>query len=651
MTFNTKRFLISAGGLVLVALLFLAVNIVANATLSGTRIDLTSDKLYTLSPGTRSVLTKIAEPITLRFYYSERLGKEIPSYGVYASRIREILEEYRNAAGGKIRLQVIDPQPFTDEEDRAVGFGLQGVPINQSGELIYFGLAGVNSADKEEVIPFFQPERERFLEVDLTKLIFNLSGVKKPAVGLMTTLPLQGAFRGPRQASEPWVIYTQMQQFFDVRMVDRDAAEIPADVGVLVLVHPQGLPDKTLFAIDQFVLRGGRALVFVDPHAEGELSRPSMAQQTGQTGSSLKKLFDAWGVEMAEDKVVGDRLSARRVNAGTSQRVQAIDYVLWLNLREERLNRSDVLTAEIAGIQMASAGSLKPKDGATTTFTPLIQTSDQAMQIDVEPIKMAPDPVGLYNNFKSENTRFTLAARVAGKVKTAFPEGKPVEPKPAEGEQPKDPAAATPPAPATPAAPALTESSGSVNLVIVADTDMLEDRFWTNVQEFFGQRVAVPFANNGDFVINAIDNLSGSDDLIGLRSRGQAARPFMRVQAIQREAEQRFRAKERELTEKLRDTEKKLSELQSQSQEQGAGKVIMSKAQQETIEQFRGDMLNTRRALRDVQYELRKDIESLEARLKFINIGLIPLLVAGAAGAVGVMRMRRRRPSDTAGRS
>lgn len=647
MTFNTKRFLISAGGLALVALLFLAVNIIANATLSGARVDLTADKLYTLSPGTRSVLSSIAEPVTLRFYYSERLGKEIPSYGVYAGRIREMLEEYRNAAGGKIRLQVIDPQPFTDEEDRAVGFGLQGVPINQSGELIYFGLAGVNSADKEEVIPFFQPERERFLEVDLTKLVFNLSGVKKKAVGLLSTLPLQGAFRGPRQQSDPWVIYTQMQQFFDMRQIDRDAAEIPADIGVLVLVHPQNLPDKTLFAIDQFVLRGGRALVFVDPHAEGELSRPSMAMQTGETGSSLKKLFDAWGVEMVEGKVAGDRLFARRVNAGTNTRVQAIDYVLWLNLRDTALNRSDVLTAETTGIQMASAGILRPKDGATTTFTPLIQTSDQAMQIDVEGIKMAPDPVGLYNNFKPENTRLTLAARVAGKVKTAFPDGKPPEPKPAEGEQPKDQPAATPPAPAQPAAPALTESANPVNLVIVADTDMLEDRFWAQVQDFFGQRVAVPFANNGDFVINAVDNLSGSDDLIGLRTRGQSARPFTVVQNIQRDAEQRFRAKERELTEKLRDTEKKLSDLQSQNQEQGAGKVIMSKAQSDAVEAFRADMLGTRRELRDVQRDLRKDIESLETRLKFINIGLIPILVAGAAGIVGVMRMRRRRPSST----
>ena len=345
---------------------------------------------------------------------------------------------------------------------------------------------------------------------------------------------------------------------------------------------------------------------------------------------------------MADGKVAGDRLFARRVNAGTSTRVQAIDYVLWLNLRDIAFNRSDVLTAETTSIQMASAGILKPKDGATTTFTPLIQTSDQAMQIDVEGIKMAPDPVGLYNNFKPENVRLTLAARIAGKVKTAFPDGKPPEPKPAEGEPPKDPPAATPPA-----APALTESATPANLVIIADTDMLEDRFWAQVQDFFGQRVAVPFANNGDFVVNAVDNLSGSDDLIGLRSRGQSARPFVRIQAIQRDAEQRFRAKERELTEKLRDTEKKLSDLQSQNPEQGAGKVIMSKAQSDAVEQFRADMLGTRRELRDVQHDLRKDIESLETRLKFINIGLIPILVAGAAGIVGVMRMRRRRPSST----
>lgn len=626
------RGLISAGGLIVVAIIFFAVNVISNLGLSAARLDLTADKLFTLSEGTRSVLSKIQEPITLRLYYSDRLGKEIPQYGVYATRVREMLREYANAAPGKVRLEFIDPQPFSDEEDRAVAFGLQGVPVNQSGELVYFGIAGSNSADKEELIAFLQPERERFLEYDLTKLVFNLATIKKPAVGLLSSLPLQGEFRGPRQPPEPWAIYLQMQQFFDIRQIERDVAEISAEIGVLVLVHPKELSEKTQYAIDQFVLRGGRVLVFVDPHAEGEMGRPGMAAQTGMTGSNLPKLFAAWGVEMEDGKFAGDRGSARRVNAGTETRVRAVDYIAWLALREANFNRSDILTSETALIQMASAGILKRKDGATTTLTPLIETSTQAAAIDVGPIKMMPDPVSLLANFKSEDKRLILAARINGPIKTAFPDGPPPEPKP-EGEQ----------KPAKPAEPQLKESREPANIIVIADTDMLEDRFWAQVQDFFGQRVAIPLAGNGDFVINAIDNLLGSNALISLRSRGQSARPFTLVQDLQRDAELRFRAKEKELTEKLRDTEKKMSELQSQGQEQGGGRTMVSKAQQETIDQFRTDLLATRKELRNVQQNLRSDIQTLEAWTKFLNIALIPILVAVVAVIVGVARSRRRR--------
>jgi ABC-type uncharacterized transport system involved in gliding motility auxiliary subunit len=630
------RGLISAAGLLVVAIIFVAVNIVSNLGLNAARLDLTADKLFTLSEGTRSVLSKIQEPITLRLYYSDRLGKEIPQYGVYATRVREMLREYANAAPGKVRLEFIDPQPFSDEEDRAVAFGLQGVPVNQAGELVYFGIAGTNSADKEELIAFLQPERERFLEYDLTKLVYNLASIKKPAVGLLSSLPLQGEFRGPRQPPEPWAIHLSMQQFFDIRQVDRDAAEIPADIGVLVLVHPKDLPEKTQYAIDQFVLRGGRVLVFVDPHAEGEMGRPGMAAQTGQTGSNLPKLFAAWGVELVDGKFAGDRGSARRVNAGTETRIRAVDYIAWLALREANFNRSDILTHETALIQMASAGILKPKEGATTTLTPLIETSAQAAAVDIEPIKMMPDPVSLLANFKSEDKRLILAARINGPVKTAFPDGPPPEPKP-EGEQ--KPAET----PAKPAEPQLKESREPANIIVIADTDMLEDRFWAQVQDFFGQRVAIPLAGNGDFVINAIDNLLGSNALISLRSRGQSARPFTLVQDLQRDAELRFRAKEKELTDKLRDTEKKLGELQSQGQDQGGGRTMVSKAQQETIDQFRGDLLATRKELRGVQQNLRSDIQTLEAWTKFLNIALIPILVAVVAVIVGIARSRRRR--------
>ncbi len=634
----TKRGLISLGGLVLVAIVFVAVNVIGNASLSSARLDLTSDKLFTLSEGTRSVLAKIQEPITLRLYFSDRLGKEIPQYGVYAARVREMLREYANASGGKVRVEVIDPQPFTDEEDRAVAFGLQGVPVNQGGELVYFGLAGSNSADKEETIAFMQPDRERFLEYDLTKLVYNLATTKKPAVGLLSSLPLQGEFRGPRQPPEPWAIFLQLTQFFEVKPIERDAAEIPADIGVLVLVHPKDLSDKTQYAIDQFVLRGGRALVFVDPHAEGELTRPGMAAQTGITNSNLPKLFTAWGIEMLDGKFAGDRGTARRVNAGTESRVRAVDYLAWLALREANFNRSDILTSETSLIQMASAGILKLKEGATTTITPLIETTTQAAALDVDLIKMAPDPVSLLANFKPEDKRLLLAARISGPIKSAFPDGAPPEPKPEGQDQAK-------PAESKPAAAHLAESREPANIIVIADTDMLEDRFWAQVQDFFGQRVAVPIANNGDFVTNAIDNLLGSNALIGLRSRGQSARPFVLVQEIQRDAETRFRAKEKELTEKLRDTEKKLSELQSQGQDQAGGRAMLSKAQQEAIDQFRGDLLVTRKELRNVQQDLRSDIQSLETWIKFLNIGLIPILVAVAAVLIGLARTRKRRAS------
>ncbi len=623
-------------GILLAAVLFVAVNVLSGSLFQGMRLDLTSDRLFTLSQGTRAILAKIDEPIVLRFYYSERLGREIPSYGVYAQRVREMLEEYRDAARGKLRLDVIDPPAFSDEEDRAVGFGLQAVPLNQQGENVYFGLAGSNGADREEVIPFFQPERERFLEYDLTKAVYNLSVTRKPQVGVLSTLPMEGEFRGRGQPSPPWAVYTQLGQFFDLRPVARDATEIPAEIGVLMVVHPKNLPDTTLYAIDQFVLRGGRALVFVDPHAESELARGGQAAMGMPTNSNLTKLFDAWGLTMADDTLAGDRLSARRVNAGGQGRVQAIDYVLWLSLRDTNFDRSDVLLTEASVIQMASAGILKPKDGATTKFSPLIRTSAQSQAIAADEVRLQPDPAKLLADFKPSGEPLTLAARISGPVKSAFDKA-PEPEKPAEG-QPAPPPAST--------APYRAQSEGPVNVIVVADTDMLEDRFWVTVQEFFGQRVATPGAYNGDFVVNAVDNLLGSSDLIGLRGRGLSQRPFTLLADIQREAELRFRAKERELTEKLKDTEKRLADLQGRGTGAAdAGRTILSAEQQGEIDRFRAEMLVVRRELRDVQQDLRRDIEGVQTAAKIANIGAIPALVAIVAVVLGWLRIRRRRPA------
>jgi ABC-type uncharacterized transport system involved in gliding motility auxiliary subunit len=632
----TTRSALTGLGILFAAILFVAVNVLAGTLFQGTRLDLTADRLFTLSQGTRAILAKIDEPIVLRFYYSERLGREIPSYGVYAQRVREMLEEYRDAARGKLRLERIDPPAFSDEEDRAVAFGLQAVPLNQQGETVYFGLAGTNGADREEVIAFFQPERERFLEYDLTKIVYNLSVAKKPQVGLLSSLPMEGEFRGRGQPTPPWAVYSQLGQFFDIRPVARDAAEIPAEIGVLMVVHPKNLSDTTLYAIDQFVLRGGRALVFVDPHAEGELARGGQAAMGMPTNSNLPKLFDAWGLTMADDRLAGDQIAARRVNAGGQGRVQAVDYVLWMTLRDVNFDRSDVLLTEANVIQLATAGILKPRDGATTKFVPLIRTSEQSQEIVADDVRLQPDPAKLLADFKPSGESLTLAARISGPVKSAF-EKAPEPEKPAEGQP------APPPAPT---APHRAQSEGPINVIVVADTDMLEDRFWVTVQEFFGQRVATPGAYNGDFVVNAVDNLLGSSDLISLRGRGLSQRPFTLLADIQREAELRFRAKERELTETLKQAETRLSELQGRGGAAAdANRSILSAEQQTEIEKFRAEVLVVRRALRDVQLELRRDIEGVQTRARIANIGAVPAVVAIVAFVLGWLRVRSRRPA------
>src|SRR5579863_5415903 len=316
-----SRRLATAIALFAVAVLFVAINVIANNALRASRVDLTQQHLYTLSDGSRKTLAHIDEPITLRLYYSPRLGDDVPSYGVFAQRVREMLEEYAALAKGKIKLEILDPQPFSATEDRAVAFGLQGVPIDAGGEQVYFGLAATNSTDDQQVIPFFQPDRERFLEYDLTKLIYSLAHPKKIVVGVVSSLPLEGDFMAAMQGKplEPYAVIEQLRPLYEVRTLSSGFDAIAGDVDVLMIAQPQNLPEKTLYAIDQFVLKGGKALAFVDPHSETQLAHAGRMSPPGSPSSSdLEKLFAAWGVTLDKDKIAADRRYARRVNAGTA---------------------------------------------------------------------------------------------------------------------------------------------------------------------------------------------------------------------------------------------------------------------------------------------------------------------------------------------
>jgi ABC-type uncharacterized transport system involved in gliding motility auxiliary subunit len=631
----------SVAGLVCIGLLLISVNVIAARYLP-MRLDLTAERLYTLSPGTRLTLEHIDEPITLRFYYSARLGEAIPAYGVYAQRVRELLDQYVAAARGKLKLEIYQPKPFSEAEDRAVAFGLQGVPLNTKGEQVFFGLAGTNSTDDQQVVAFFAPERERLLEYDLTRLVHQLAYPKRPVIGLLSTLPLDGdpmaALRG--RPARPSAITKQLRQLYDVKPLSATLEAIPADTDVLMLVHPQKLPETTLFAIDQFVLRGGRAIVFVDPHSEME----SRGGTEGAPASDLGRLFQAWGVKMLPDTVAADRPAARRVMLPSrGHGSEAIDYIAWLNLRGDELNRDDPITANLQHLTLATAGILESRAGASTKFEPLITTSPVSMKLPVAKVSAGvPDVAALLTHFKSEDTRYVLAARITGPVETAFPDGPPkgkeTPPPPAAGPEARQSASAPP---AKAADEVLRKSVIPANLVVVADTDLLDDRFWAQSGDFFGQQVVVPVANNGDFVANAIDVLAGGEDLVGLRSRGSSARPFTLVQDIQRAADDRYAAKQQALQQKLNQTQAKLRELTSG--DKADANPALTPEQAHAVDQFRADVVATRRELRGVQAALRQDIERLKLILEFCNIALVPVIVAATALVVGALRLRRWR--------
>jgi ABC-type uncharacterized transport system involved in gliding motility auxiliary subunit len=640
----SSRRAVAAVALVCIGLLLIAVNIVGNRFFAA-RADLTAERLYTLSPGTLHTLATIDEPITLRFYYSTRLGNDVPAYGVYAQRVRELLDQYVAASRGKLRLEVYNPQPFSDVEDRAVAFGLQGVPLDRAGEQVYFGLAATNSTDDQEVVAFFAPERERFLEYDLTKLIHSLAFPKKTVVGLMTTLPLEGDIMAMMQGrpSRPMAVVEQLRQLDEVKPVAPNVEAIPADIDVLLLAQPQNLSDKTLYAIDQFVLKGGKLLVFVDPHSELQAAqRDPRNPSGGSTAGDLARLFKSWGFELLPATVAGDRRAAMQVSLpGRGRAGPPLDYLAWLNLRPDNLNRDDPITADLSRLTMASAGIVEPIAGAKTKLEPLITTSPDSTKIPAEKLAGLPDVAGLLAAFKPDDKRYILAARVTGPAETAFPDGPPKAAEPATpgGGEKSEPAKPAETAPAT--ADQVKQAAQPINVVVVADTDILDDRLWVQSQDFFGRRVIVPLAGNGDFVANAIEVLAGGEDLVGLRSRGTGARPFEVVERIERAAQARYSAEERALQDRLKDAEAKLASLTGK--EQGAAAASLSADQEKTIEQSRADIVQTRRQLRDVQAALRSDIRRLKVGLEFLDIALIPIVVAAVAVIIGVLRLRRRR--------
>ena len=645
------NFLFSRIGLLAISV-GLVICVLVISSLPSVRIDLTEDDLYSLSPGTKNIVANLQGPLEIMFFYSESATEDTPQIRTYANRVQELLREIVIASNNRISLSVIDPQPFSEEEDLATQFGIQAVPISQGAPGIYFGLVVAQPEGREnnpqgraaETLPLIRPELEQFLEYEFMKLITKVNEPDLQVVGLLTELDIDGGFDPVAgQATQQWMIMDIIRQLYAVQRVDKSAGEIDEEIDILMIVHPQGLSEQMLYAIDQFVMGGGKTMVFLDPNADSMVSRTQQGNLIpAGMSSELPGLLEAWGIEFPGDKVLTDNELALRVSMGQGQR--PIAHLGMLGAQRNFLTQSDSVTSRLETINMSSPGVIRQAAGANTRFEALIVSSSDSMLMDARLLEDVTDPSILFDEFVSADISHTIAARISGVIKTAFPDGRPIDPIEVTDEEVDEPDSEITDAVVAEEEPVpehLNSSNSEVNILVFADTDMLSDRMWVQVGQFMGQRIPRPFSNNGDMVINALDNLSGGADLSSIRGRGTYSRPFTRVIQLQRQADDRLRVEEAELLDRLAEAEASLAELNQDENGELVGQVTPQI--QAEVDRFNEQMLETRRSLRDVQYQLTEDIEQLGANLKLINTALIPVLLSLLALLLSYLRAQRRK--------
>ena len=609
----------SLAAIALALVIFVSLNVWAGLQFGSLRLDLTEERIFTLTDGTRQVLAAIDEPITLRLYQSRKLLELGPFLTAHSKRVNELLDTYRRLSGGKIHIERYDPEPFSPEEDLAVGDDIQGIAVGD-GTQFYFGLAGVNSTDDHVAIGYLAPERASFLEYDLTRTVHDLANPDKPVLAILGDLPLRGTqmnqFRG-------WAVTEALGQVAAIRSLGGDVERIPENVDILLLAEPATIGEAGLYAIDQFVLRGGSMIAFLDPFSEVALQQrqPGAPAASVSSLTAFGPLLEAWGVAIDPDLLASDREAAVRVQTRYQNRDVVTDYIAWMGLPQDRLAADDAITGQLQQINLRSAGVIKPLEGASTSLAPLISTGPQSMEIEAATQKSQPDPIGLLQDFEASGERLVIAARVNGPVKSAYADGPPE----AVSDQ-------------TLGAEHLSESREPANLILVADSDILADSTWVQRRSLLGQTFDSSIANNGDFVVNAVENLAGGAALAGLRGKGLSLRRFEVLDAMTRKAEDIYRAKEEELLVRITDVQ---AQIQTLREEEAAEGRLLTAKQQRAIDEFRNDLLDLRAELREVQFALGQDVERLEFRIKALNIWAMPALVALVAIFLALVRRHR----------
>jgi len=622
-----EHLLYSTGGLVALVAVLIAANFILGAF--NLRADLTEGDVYTLSPGTRQVLGKLEAPVRLRLYYSQ--GSEAVPVGLktFAKRVEDLLNEYKSAGRGKVIVEKFNPEPDSDAEDSAQLDGIEG-QLTNAGEKFYLGLS-ISFLDQKAAIPVLAPDRERLLEYDITRGIAQVGETKKPVVGVMSALPVMGRSLDPirkQQPSEPWVLVQELKKIFDVREVKLDAPKIDDAVKVLLVIHPRNLSEDTEYAIDQFVLRGGKLVAFVDPYAyfdqQPDLQNPFGGAQAGQ--SMFYNLFKAWGVDVDMGKVIADLSFA----SGAGPRLLPT----LLSLTTQALNMDDVVTSQIGTLLIPFGGAFKNKLADGLKETVLVHTSKNAMPVDLIIATLSGEPST--RGFQPTNEEMPLAIRLTGKFHTAFPEGRPKPYAPPRADKKKgDEKKAE-----EKAEPQLKQTAEDNSVVLVADVDLLSDGAAVEIQEVFGQRVAVPRNGNLALALGMVEQLSGDSALINLRSRASFSKPLTVVREMEARAQQQYLGKIKELEDNLNKTQENLQALQRGKS--GTASSILTAEQQAELDNFRQRAVETRRDLKELRKNLRVETDALEFWTKVLNIGLVPLLVALAGLALALARRRRQ---------
>ena len=617
------------GSVALLLICLVAVNV--TAFFIPLRFDLTEERLYTISDGSRKILENLKDPVRINFYYSRNNAELPPNFKTYAQRVEELLEEYETLSNGKILLEIYDPKPDTEEEEWAQKYGIKPITL-PSGNAVYFG-AIVSMLDQEMLLPYFDMRREEFLEYDISQAIHKVSSTTSTKIGLLSSMSLEGgrALIPGTAPREKWVFLSELEKSLKVEILPLTTEEIPDEVSLLIVMHPRGFSSRLKYAIDQYVLRGGRLIVLLDPNARIDMTSPAnQFGQQPQLASDLPELLKKWGVEYDKTKVAGDHLHASQVNTGRG----VMSFPIWMTFRSQSLNQEHPITAQLENVLFVEAGSFKKSSDSTSDFTPLLSLSDQSGFIDAFQLRFT-QPDQLSREMKVEDEDKTLMAITSGIFSTAFPEGQP-----AKGKNESNDSEAGEGSEEEKALKHQHQNKAAErnSILLFSDVDFLSDQFSVQKLNFLGQSIIQPTNDNLNLMLNATEYLSGNEALMGIRSRGRFSRPFTRILVMQQHAQMRYQKEERQLQSQLDEVQQRLNNLLESAGEKGQKEVILPKEVQQEIEKFREEELQTRRKLREVRKILRQDIEQLGQGLLLLNMLLVPLIV----GIIGVVVYRYR---------